>query len=59
MTVLGRRAASAATGNAGLALAVLSAATFSTSGTFASALYGAGWSPGTAVLARIGVAAAG
>jgi drug/metabolite transporter (DMT)-like permease len=35
----------------------LSAATFSTSGTFASALYGAGWSPGTAVLARIGVAA--
>ena len=57
MTVLGTRAARAATGSAGLALAVLSAATFSTSGTFASALYGAGWSPGTAVLARIGVAA--
>jgi drug/metabolite transporter (DMT)-like permease len=57
VTVLGTRAARAATGSAGLALAVLSAATFSTSGTFASALYGAGWSPGTAVLARIGVAA--
>jgi len=35
----------------------LSAATFSTSGTFASALNGAGWSPGAAVLIRIGVAA--
>ena len=57
MTVLGTRAARAATGSAGLALAVVSAATFSTSGTFASALYGAGWSPGTAVLARIGLAA--
>jgi drug/metabolite transporter (DMT)-like permease len=57
VTVLGTPAAGAATGSAGLALAVLSAATFSTSGTFASALYGAGWSPGTAVLARIGVAA--
>ena len=57
MTVLGTRAARAATGSAGLALAVLSAATFSTSGTFASALHGAGWSPGTAVLARVGVAA--
>jgi drug/metabolite transporter (DMT)-like permease len=40
-----------------LALAVLSAATFGTSGTFASALIGAGWSPGGAVLSRIGVAA--
>ena len=57
MTVLGTRAARAATGSAGLALAVLSAATFSTSGTFASALNGAGWSPGAAVLVRIGVAA--
>ena len=58
MTVLGTRAARAATGSAGLALAVLSAATFGTSGTFASALIGAGWSPGAAVLTRIGVAAA-
>jgi drug/metabolite transporter (DMT)-like permease len=44
-------------GRAGLALAVLSAATFGTSGTFASALIGAGWSPGAAVLTRIAVAA--
>jgi drug/metabolite transporter (DMT)-like permease len=42
---------------AGLALALLSAATFGTSGTFASALIGAGWSPGAAVLTRIAVAA--
>ena len=58
MTVLGTPAAArAAAGSAGLALAVLSAATFGTSGTFASALIGAGWSPGAAVLTRIGVAA--
>ena len=44
-------------GGAGLALAVLSAATFGTSGTFASSLIGAGWSPGAAVLTRIAVAA--
>jgi drug/metabolite transporter (DMT)-like permease len=44
-------------GGAGLALALLSAASFGTSGTFATALIGAGWSPGAAVLARIGVAA--
>ena len=44
-------------GGAGLALAVLSAATFGTSGTFASALIGSGWSPGAAVLARLVVAA--
>ena len=42
---------------AGLTLALLSAAAFGTSGTFASALIGAGWSPGAAVLARIAVAA--
>jgi drug/metabolite transporter (DMT)-like permease len=57
VTVQGTRAARAATGSVGLALAVLSAATFSTSGTFASALNGDRWSPGAAVLARIGVAA--
>jgi drug/metabolite transporter (DMT)-like permease len=44
-------------GGAGLALALLSAATFGTSGTFASALIGGGWSPGAAVLARIALAA--
>jgi drug/metabolite transporter (DMT)-like permease len=42
---------------AGLGLAVLSAATFGTSGTFAAALMAAGWSPGAAVTTRIGVAA--
>jgi drug/metabolite transporter (DMT)-like permease len=42
---------------AGLSLAVLSAATFGTSGTFAASLIGAGWSPAAAVCARIAVAA--
>ncbi len=42
----------------GLALAILSAATFGTSGTFAASLLGAGWSPGAAVTARIAVATA-
>jgi drug/metabolite transporter (DMT)-like permease len=45
-------------GGPGLALAVLSAATFGTSGTFASALIDGGWSPAAAVLARIAAAAA-
>jgi drug/metabolite transporter (DMT)-like permease len=47
----------AGTGRAGMALAVLSAATFGTSGTFASSLISAGWSPGAAVLARVAAAA--
>ena len=42
---------------AGLALALLSAATFGTSGTFASALIGAGWTSAAAVTARITLAA--
>src|SRR5690242_15990767 len=46
-----------AAGGAGLTLALVSAAAFGTSGTFAAALIGAGWSPGAAVLARIAVAA--
>lgn len=41
----------------GLALAVLAAATFGTSGTFATSLLDAGWSPGAAVTARIVLAA--
>ncbi len=41
----------------GFILALLSAATFGTSGTFASALIDAGWSPGAAVTVRISVAA--
>ncbi len=44
-------------GGAGLGLALVSAAAFGTSGTFAAALIGAGWSPGAAVLARIALAA--
>ncbi|GGB27235.1 hypothetical protein GCM10011492_16950 [Flexivirga endophytica] len=39
-------------------LALVSAAAFSTSGSFATALLKAGWSPGAAVTARIGLAAA-
>ena len=42
---------------AGLGLALLSAATFSTSGSFARSLIVAGWSPAAAVTVRIGVAA--
>lgn len=43
--------------NAGLALALLSGATFGTSGSFAASLIAAGWTPGAAVLARVVVAA--
>src|SRR5512141_554019 len=41
----------------GLGLALVSAASFSTSGTFARSLCDAGWTPGAAVAARIGCAA--
>ena len=41
----------------GLSLALLSAGTFATSGTFARSLIGAGWSAEAAVAARVGVAA--
>jgi len=41
----------------GLGLALLSAATFGTSGTFARALIDAGWSADAAVAARVGIAA--
>ncbi len=44
-------------GGTGLVLAMVSAATFSTSGAFASALIDGGWSPAAAVLARITLAA--
>ncbi len=56
MTTIGRRAAGYTPG-AGLALALLSAATFGTSGTFGSALIEAGWSPAAAVTARISLSA--
>ena len=42
---------------AGLALGLLSAMTFGTSGTFASSLISSGWSPAAAVTARVSVAA--
>ena len=42
---------------AGLALAVISALTFATSGTFARSLLEAGWSAEAAVAARVGIAA--
>lgn len=41
----------------GLVLALLSAAAFGTSGSFAGSLLAAGWSPGAAVATRIGLAA--
>jgi drug/metabolite transporter (DMT)-like permease len=47
----------AGSSGAGLVLALLSAATFGTSGTFATSLIDAGWSPGAVVIGRIGVAA--
>ena len=42
--------------NVGLSLALLSGATFGTSGSFASSLLSAGWSPGAAVTARVTIA---
>jgi len=57
VTSAGTRATRSAPGSTGLALAVLSAATFGTSGAFASALIDAGWSPAAAVLARLVTAA--
>ena len=41
----------------GLGLALLSAAAFATSGTFAKPLLASGWSPAAAVIVRLGVAA--
>jgi drug/metabolite transporter (DMT)-like permease len=45
------------TAGAGIGMALLSAATFGTSGSFARSLIDAGWSPGAAVAARISIAA--
>lgn len=44
--------------NAGLALGVVSAGTFGTSGSFASSLIDAGWTPGAAVTVRVVLAMA-
>jgi drug/metabolite transporter (DMT)-like permease len=57
VTATGSRASRTGAGGTGLALAVLSAATFGTSGTFASSLIDAGWSPAAAVIARVAVSA--
>jgi drug/metabolite transporter (DMT)-like permease len=57
VTVESARAARPGPGGTGLAFAALSAATFATSGTFATALIDAGWSPAAAVLARVAAAA--
>jgi drug/metabolite transporter (DMT)-like permease len=46
-----------AASNTGLALALLSGATFGTSGSFAASLIAIGWTPGAAVLARVVIAA--
>ena len=46
-----------AAGRAGLGLALVSAATFGTSGAFAASLLAAGWTPGSAVTVRVVVAA--
>jgi drug/metabolite transporter (DMT)-like permease len=43
--------------NAGLGLAIVSGAAFGTSGSFATSLIRAGWSPGAAVVSRVVVAA--
>ena len=53
----GARGAPAARGGSGLALGILSAATFGTSGVFATSLINAGWSPAAAVTARIAASA--
>jgi drug/metabolite transporter (DMT)-like permease len=48
----------ATSGTTGLGLALLSAATFGTSGPFASSLLGAGWTAGAAVTVRVVIATA-
>ncbi len=50
-------ASPARTARTGVGLALFSAATFGTSGSFATALITAGWSPGAAVTARISISA--
>lgn len=54
---VGVRRGGRAAGGVGLALGLLSAVSFGTSGTFASSLIGTGWSPAAAVLARVSIAA--
>jgi drug/metabolite transporter (DMT)-like permease len=58
MTAARAAASRTGVGGVGLTLAIVTAATFSTSGVFASSLIDGGWSAGAAVLARITLAAA-
>ena len=53
----GRQTEGMRAATAGLPIALISAATFGTSGTFADTLMASGWSPGGAVTARIALAA--
>jgi drug/metabolite transporter (DMT)-like permease len=57
VTVARPAASRTSVGGRGLTLAIITAATFGTSGVFASSLIRAGWSPGAAVLARVTLAA--
>ena len=57
MTVAETAAGRSGSNGTGLTLAVVSAATFGTSGTLGSSLIDAGWSPAAAVLARIAASA--
>src|SRR5215469_4998897 len=52
-----RTASRSRIGGIGLSLAIVSAATFGTSGVFATSLIKAGWSPAAAVLVRVTLAA--
>jgi len=54
MADTGRGSGRSGPGSVGTGLAVLSAGAFATSGIFAAALIGAGWSPAAAALARFG-----
>ena len=54
MTDPGHGTARSGPAAAGIALAVLSAGTFGTSGVFASALISTGWSPAAVAIARLG-----
>jgi drug/metabolite transporter (DMT)-like permease len=56
-TKRGEEAGVRARADAGLVLALLSAATFGTSGALATSLIHAGWTPGAAVLVRVTIAA--
>jgi drug/metabolite transporter (DMT)-like permease len=57
LTAVDARGARVGAGGSGLALGIVSAATFGTSGVFATSLINAGWSPAAAVTARVAASA--